>query len=68
MFTLLILFVFPCYLVSQAKLAVGEVSTVPGEKKSGYIIVPGGEDDGPVKVPVTVINGKNEPMVMIGRI
>ena len=44
--------------LSQEVFRVGEVETIPGEKKSGYIIVPGGEDSGEVKVPITVINGK----------
>ena len=60
LFTLLSLFVFPYYLASQSNLTVGEVSAAPGEKKSGYITVPGGEDDGPVRVPVTVINGEKD--------
>ncbi len=59
-FTLLILFVFPYYLGSQSALTVGEVSAAPGEKKSGYITVPGGDDDGPVKIPVTVVNGEKD--------
>jgi len=58
--TLLIMLVLPSNMVSQSTLTVGEVSTAPGEKKSGYIIVPGGEDDGQVKIPITVINGKND--------
>lgn len=52
-----ILFLIPFSLFSQSVLQVGEVSALPGEKKSGYINVPGGEDDGPVRIPVTVING-----------
>ncbi len=64
LFTVLILFVFPCYLISQSNLTVGEVSAEPGEKKSGYINVPGGEDDGPVKIPVTLINGKKDGLAL----
>lgn len=50
--------------VSQEIFRVGEVETVPGEKKSGYIIVPGGEDSGEVKVPITVVNGKKSGPVL----
>ena len=54
----------PQNLSSQIDLTVGDVSTLPGEKKSGYINVPGGEDDGPVRIPVTIINGVNEGPVL----
>lgn len=43
---------------------VGEVSTIRGEKKSGYIIVPAGDDCPELKIPVTVINGANEGPVL----
>ncbi|MEA1886611.1 MAG: succinylglutamate desuccinylase/aspartoacylase family protein [Bacteroidota bacterium] len=50
--------------VSQEIFRVGEVETIQGEKKSGYIIVPGGEDSGEVKVPITVVNGKKSGPVL----
>jgi len=58
------LLALPVTLMSQATLKVGEVETIPGQKKSGYIIVPAGKDCGEVKIPVTVINGLNEGPVL----
>jgi predicted deacylase len=49
---------------AQGPLKVGEVSTNPGEKKSGYIIVPAGVDCGEVKIPVTVVNGVKDGPVL----
>jgi len=54
-----ILFVFSLAVLAQ-NLTVGEVSTAPGEKKSGYILVPAGDDCGEVNIPITVINGAKE--------
>jgi len=45
-------------------IKVGEVSASLGEKKSGFIIVPAGQDGPEVKIPVTVINGVNEGPVL----
>ncbi len=65
----LICFLFWCltFLVLTAfsqSIRVGEVSASPGEKKSGFIIVPAGQDGPEVKIPVTVINGVNEGPVL----
>ena len=50
----------------QGVLTVGELSVKPGEKKSGFIIVPPGEDSDKGKIPVTVINGlKNGPALAL---
>lgn len=38
-------------------LRVGEVMAGPGEKNSGYIIVPAGIDGPEIKIPITIING-----------
>lgn len=46
--------------IAQNSITVGEVTAKPGEKISGYIVVPAGEDSGIVKVPITVINGKKD--------
>jgi len=54
-----ILLVFSLAILAQ-NLTVGEVSTAPGEKKSGYILVLAGDDCGEVNIPVTVINGIKE--------
>lgn len=45
--------------IAQNPITVGEVNAKPGEKISGYIIVPAGIDSDIVKVPITVINGVN---------
>ena len=64
------MFLFPLIFyanaLSQEVFHVGEVETIPGEKRSGYIIVPGGEDSGEVKVPITIVNGKmNGPVLAL---
>ena len=38
-------------------LRVGEVTAGPGEKKSGFIIVPAGSDGPEIKIPITIFNG-----------
>jgi predicted deacylase len=45
-------------------LTVGNVSTSLGEKKSGYILVPAGDDCEEVYIPLTVINGAKEGPVL----
>jgi len=59
-----ILFILSTMLIGQNEFKVGEISTQPGEKISGYINVPPGEDSEEVKVPVTVINGKKDGPVL----
>jgi predicted deacylase len=54
----------PVMIFSQDILRVGEVSTKPGEKRSGYIIAPAGDDSGEVRIPVTVVNGVNDGPVL----
>lgn len=61
-FSFLFIFSFPVF--GQNTLKVGEVNVNPGEKKSGFIIVPPGEDSGIVKIPVTIINGAEEGPVL----
>ena len=63
MLFLFVMLIFPDAF-SQEVFQVGEVKTVPGEKKSGYIIVPAGFDSGEVKVPVTVVNGTKDGPVL----
>jgi len=41
----------------QEILTVGQVTASPGEKKSGYIIVPEGPDGPEIRLPITVVNG-----------
>ena len=41
---------------AQKTLTVGEVTAEPGEKKSGFIMVPAGKDGPETKIPVTLIN------------
>ena len=43
---------------SQKALKVGEVKAEPGEKKSGFIMVPAGKDGPETNIPITIINGK----------
>lgn len=43
--------------IAQISITVGAVTAKPGEKKSGYIVVPAGEDSDIVNVPITIING-----------
>lgn len=62
--TLVILFVFLFPSNAQKPIKVGEVLTVSGEKKSGYISVPAGSDCAELRIPITVINGKNEGPVL----
>lgn len=49
---------------AQQAIKVGEVNAQPGEKKSGYILVPPGQDSDGVRIPVTVINGSKEGPVL----
>lgn len=61
--TFLFLFIFSNG-IGQNLLQVGEVSVSQGEKESGFIIVPAGNDSGKVEIPVTVINGAKEGPVL----
>lgn len=49
---------------AQQPFTVGEVSTQPGEKESGYLKVPAGEDCGEINIPITVINGIDKGPVL----
>ena len=49
---------------AQKTLTVGEVTAEPGEKKSGFIIVPKGEDGPETIIPITLINGKKPGPVL----
>ena len=49
---------------AQKAFKVGDVTAYPGEKSSGYIIVPPGKDCGQIKIPVTIINGTKEGPVL----
>jgi predicted deacylase len=42
---------------AQKTLTVGGVTAGPGEKKSGFIIVPAGKDGPETQIPITLING-----------
>lgn len=57
----LTIFIFSLFFLNQIfaqkPLTVGMVSTEPGEKKSGFIIVPAGNDGPEHKIPITIING-----------
>ena len=49
---------------SQKILTVGEVTSSPGEIKSGYVIVPRGTDSPEIRLPITVINGRMEGPIL----
>lgn len=49
---------------AQNTVRVGEVTTNPGEKKSGFIIVPAGKDGPEYKIPITVVNGEKSGPVL----
>ncbi len=43
--------------LAEDLLRVGEVTADPGEKKSGYIVIPAGSDGPEIRIPITIING-----------
>jgi predicted deacylase len=51
-------------LPAQQIFSVGGVQTLPGQKKTGYIVVPAGADCSEVNVPITVVNGSHEGPVL----
>ncbi len=59
-FSLLIANPAPC----QKTLTVGGVTSSPGEIKSGFINVPAGSDGPEIRIPITVVNGKNKGPVL----
>jgi predicted deacylase len=63
-FVVFLLFIFLNQVSAQKTIRVGEVSTNPGEKKSGFIVVPAGNDGPEHKIPITVINGKKAGPVL----
>ncbi len=62
--TILFLVILSSLLFGQKSLKVGEVTAKPGEKNSGFIIVPSGNDSDKVKIPVTVIYGVKDGPVL----
>ena len=56
-FAVLVLSLLIPVIIYGQDFKVGEVITKPGEKSSGYIIAPAGDDSGEVRIPVTVVNG-----------
>lgn len=64
--TIMIALLIPVLIYSQEIFKVGEIETKPGQKSSGYIIAPAGEDSDEVKIPVTVVNGiKDGPVLAL---
>ena len=51
-------------ILAQQTLTVGEVTANPGEKKSGFILVPAGNDGPEHGIPITIVNGKNDGPVL----
>jgi predicted deacylase len=61
------LFIILCFAVhgiGQDILTVGEVSAKPGEKVSGFIRVPAGNDGPEIRIPVTLIRSRNPGPVL----
>ena len=54
----------PLQAFSQETLTVGEVTSSPGEMKSGYIVVPAGTDGPEIRLPITVVNGSMDGPVL----
>lgn len=62
--TVSLLFILYSMVFAQEVFKVGEVTVKPGEKSSGFIIVPPGEDSDEVKIPVSVVNGTKDGPVL----
>jgi uncharacterized protein len=58
------LFIISSFVFGQNILKVGEITAQPGEKISGYINIPPGEDCGELEIPVTIINGSKDGPVL----
>ena len=56
--------IFSFSIHAETIFKVGNIETKSGEKISGYITVPPGEDSGELDIPVTVINGSKEGPVL----
>ena len=52
-----VLLLISAIVYAQKPLTVGKVTAAPGEKKSGFIIVPAGSDGPEQQLPITLING-----------
>ncbi len=63
-FIITFLFLVDNVVYSQGLLKVGEITVKPGEKKSGFIIVPAKGDEPEIKIPVTVVNGLEKGPVL----
>jgi predicted deacylase len=55
--TLFFLSIMTTTAIAERVINVGEVVAGPGQKKSGFILVPGGGDGPEIQIPVTIING-----------
>lgn len=62
--TLFFLSIMTTTAIAERVINVGEVVAGPGQKKSGFIIVPGGGDGPEIRIPVTIINGVNPGPVL----
>ncbi len=59
-----LLCIFVNIAMAQKTLTVGEVTARPGEKKTGFIMVPAGEDGPETKIPITIVNGSKAGPVL----
>jgi len=64
LFTIVIILITATIAFSQKPITVGEVSASPGEKKTGFIVVPPFGDEPEVKIPITVVKGVNDGPVL----
>lgn len=62
--TLVIILILVSAVCAQTTLKVGDVVTPPGQKQSGFINIPAGEDSPAHGIPVTVIHGKKAGPVL----
>ena len=63
-FFISIVFLATGILSAAQTITVGDIKAKPGEKKTGYITVPAGEDGPEVLIPVTVVNGQDDGPVL----
>lgn len=56
-FMVISLCLFVNTVLAQTALKVGKVTAQPGEKKTGFIMVPAGSDGPEQRIPITVVNG-----------
>ena len=64
LFLLTLIMFHPFDSSAQTILKVGKLSASPGQKKSGFILVPEGKDGPEQQIPITIINGSKSGPVL----